>query len=276
MKNHVPKTHHRFITIPQVTKVAQCITDQTGYISFLGYGGIYDNGMNFHLTTNKEWAAYYYNKYLFNPSIVKKRLNSGVNYWKKNKAHDIKLIHEDARDNFDIDAWVEFTYRDNVNQCYYIYSFVANRKNADKAYLFYDIHRGKLLKFITYFKQQAAHLISEAHKPENLVSIPDYSTEGIENPLRNYAMELEQENPNTKISDREFEIMLIYAAGYTTKNIGEMLHKSEKTIESHVHSIKQKYGFPDRVAMKKYLIAKGHDGLEKFFFSYLPEHEHVH
>ena len=44
-----------------------------------------------------------------------------------------------------------------------------------------------------------------------------------------------------------------------------ILQFSNLGIESHIHSIKQKYGFPDRVAMKKYLIAKGHDGLEKFF-----------
>ena len=59
MKNHIEKTHHRFTTIPQIIDISQPIKQQTGYIDFLGYGGVYDNGNDFHLTTNAEWAEYY-------------------------------------------------------------------------------------------------------------------------------------------------------------------------------------------------------------------------
>lgn len=275
MNNHIPIDHFRYKIIPEVAKINDDLHESLDYINFMGYGCQYDNGAGLDIVTNIEWADHYWQKYLFDQNNIKYRLKSGINFWKRNSFNEITIIQEDARDNFDIDARIEFIYRDNLNKCYHNYSFASNKKNADRAYAFYDIHRGKLLKFITCFKQKASHLILESNKPENLILIPNYSIDHTDNlSRRDYAMELQRENPNTKITDREFEIMLIYAAGYTTKNIAEMLNKSEKTIETHLHNIREKYALKDRVAMKKYLMAQGHSGLEQFFFSYLPDKSH--
>ncbi|WP_440998307.1 response regulator transcription factor [Cysteiniphilum litorale] len=267
--NHIPATHHRFTTIPDIIRIADCIKTQTKYINFLGYGGIYDTGMNFHLTTNKDWAEYYYSKYLFNPSIVKKRLKPGINYWKNNKGDDLRLIEEDARDNFDIDAWIEFTFRDEINKCYRIYAFTSNKKYADKAYRFYDVHRAKLLKFISYFNQEAARLIFEAETPENLVEIPKFRAPEDLIISRSYATELRQENANTELKDREFEIMLLYANGCTDRQIAEMLHRSQNTISTYLRNIRDKTGCHDKRSLHRYVVEHGWGGLEQFFFPYI-------
>lgn len=274
MNLKVPKTHTRYRIIPEVTKISEPIFKDTGYINFRSHVRQYDNGLSFDMGIDEDWADNFYSKYLFDGNNTKKRIKTGINLWKNNKNENVQTIFNDSRENFNIDGRIEFIYRDERKKCYNFYSFCTTKKLADKAYTFYDMHRAKLLKFIAYFNREAAHLIEESNKPENLIKIPNYTSDDIEDPLRDYAVELERDNPNTKISDREFEIMLIYAAGYTTKNIAKMLYKSEKTIESHIHSVKQKYGFPDRISMKRYLIAKGYDGLERFFFNYFPDDRH--
>ena len=270
MKNVISQNHFRFKAIPEVIKIAQPLYDDTGYINFHVYLRQYDNGAAIELPTKKDWGNHFYNHYLMDQNNTKNRLSLGINFWKRNSHQNISEIMEDARDNFNIDGRIDFVSRDNINNCYHTYSFTTNRKNADKAYMFYDMHRSKLLKFIIYLRKNLSHLIKEAEKPDNLVYIPDYSTAGIENPLKNYALELEQEYPDTKLEDREFEITLLYAAGYTAEQIAGMLCKSTRTIETYLYRAKQKFNFKNRIEMKKYLKDKGYDGLEEFFLVIFP------
>ena len=270
MKNVIPQNHFRFKVIPEVIKLSQLLYEDTGYINFHAYLRQYDNGACVELPSKKDWGNHFYNTYLMNQDNTKKRLSIGINCWKRNNHQNVSEIMEDARDNFDIDGRIDFVSRDNINNCYHTYSFTTNRKNADKSYIFYDMHRSKLLKFIIYMRKNMSHLITEATKPENLIYIPDYSIVGIENPLRSYASELEQEYPDTKLEDREFEIIVLYSAGYTADQIAKMLCKSTKTIETYLYRVKQKFHFKNRIEMKKYLKGKGYDGLEEFFFKYFP------
>ena len=87
-------------------------------------------------------------------------------------------------------------------------------------------------------------------------------------------MELEKEHPNTKLEDREFEMMILYSAGYTAEQIAKMLHKAPKTIETYLFRVKQKFHFKNRIEMKRYLKGKGYEGLEEFFFNYFPDKPH--
>ena len=266
MKNKVPKAHYRYKVIPEVIKITEPLSNDVSYLNFIGHGIQYDNGLNTHLTTNKEWVDHYYDKYLFSPPNSINRIKTGVNYWNKNTSDSISKINEDARDNFDIDARIEFVYRDDIHECYHLYSFVSNKKNAAQAYHFYDIHRAKLLKFIAYFNKKAAHLISESNKPENLIQIPGYSVDDIDDPRRNYAEELIAENKNTNLSDREFETMLLYAYGLTGKQLAEVFSQSVRTIESQLIKIRQKTKCKDRKELQLHVRQNGWSGLERFFF----------
>lgn len=68
--------------------------------------------------------------------------------------------------------------------------------------------------------------------------------------------------------------ILIYSAGFTAKQIAEMLHRSLYTIENHIAKIHKKKNCKDKSSLRKYVIDHGWDGLEKFFFSYLPDKPH--
>ncbi|HET6507096.1 MAG TPA: response regulator transcription factor [Baekduia sp.] len=68
------------------------------------------------------------------------------------------------------------------------------------------------------------------------------------------APELAAEDP---LSVRESEIVKLIAEGLTSREIGALLHISEKTVERHRSNILDKLGLRDRVALTRYAIRRG-------------------
>ena len=135
--------------------------------------------------------------------------------------------------------------------------------------MLYGLHSSKLIKFIAYFNREASHLITEANKPENLITIPDYTPPPLPETHRKFVEEMKAVGASIKLGDREIEALILYAAGYTAKQIGEMFCRSPNTIEKHIEHIKKKTGCKDRKDLHAYVRDIGLAGMERFFFSYL-------
>ncbi len=257
--------------MPEVIKISEPLYEDSG-VHFLTYCKHYTSGEFSDLGTPREWALHYLNNHL-KPENSVHRFTEGINYWRRNTNEYISDIAEDARENFDIDARIEFVIRDKVKDCFHMYSFHSNKKNADKAYRFYDLHRAKLLKFISYFNHKASHLIAEADLPENRIQIPNYSPpNSLQQAKRDYAAELRQENASFELKDREFEVMILYASGCTERQIADMLNKSQFTVNTYLKTIRDKTNCRDRKSLHSYVSEHGWHGLEQFFFSYIPEY----
>ena len=63
--------------------------------------------------------------------------------------------------------------------------------------------------------------------------------------------------PAEPLTPREREVLKLIAEAYTNKAIGEMLHLSEKTVESHRANLMRKLGMRDRVELVRYAIRRG-------------------
>ena len=262
---------HDFILriVPEIRKLSEKLTQETD-ICFSSLIINHCDGTSSDLCAcPKEWIEHSYKKYDI-ATVAKHRLVPGINYWKQNTNQHISNIAEDARNNFDIDARIDFIYQDVPNNKYYQYSFFASRKNADKAYRFYDLHRTKLLRYIKNFNDEASHLITEAQKPENKVFIPSYIPLSMKKIKRDYISEMKAVNASCKLSDREFEIMILFASGCTAKQIAKMFHVTPSAIESHILKIREKTNCQDRMMLHRYVVEKGYSGLERFFFPYIP------
>lgn len=61
-------------------------------------------------------------------------------------------------------------------------------------------------------------------------------------------------SPVDKLSDRELEVLQLFGHGKSTREVGESLHLSVKTIETHRAHIKEKLGFKDAEEMVKFAI----------------------
>ncbi|MEU6732501.1 MULTISPECIES: response regulator [Streptomyces] len=63
--------------------------------------------------------------------------------------------------------------------------------------------------------------------------------------------------PDKAITDREEEILKLVAEGHTSKEIGEILVISAKTVERHRANLLQKLGLRDRLELTRYAIRVG-------------------
>jgi len=59
------------------------------------------------------------------------------------------------------------------------------------------------------------------------------------------------------LTPRELEVLKLIAEAHTNREIGEILHLSEKTVESHRGNLLRKLGMRDRVELVRYAIRRG-------------------
>jgi DNA-binding NarL/FixJ family response regulator len=65
------------------------------------------------------------------------------------------------------------------------------------------------------------------------------------------------EGPAIPLTPREEEVVKLIAEAHTNTQIAEILHLSEKTVESHRANVLRKLGMRDRVELVRYAIKRG-------------------
>jgi DNA-binding NarL/FixJ family response regulator len=63
--------------------------------------------------------------------------------------------------------------------------------------------------------------------------------------------------PRSPLTVREQDVLKLIAEAYTNREIGEILHLAEKTVESHRGNLMRKLGMRDRVELVRYAIRRG-------------------
>ena len=66
-----------------------------------------------------------------------------------------------------------------------------------------------------------------------------------------------REGSEDPLTPRETEVVKLIAEGHTSREIGEVLSISEKTVERHRANILEKLGLRDRVALTRYAVRRG-------------------
>jgi len=70
-------------------------------------------------------------------------------------------------------------------------------------------------------------------------------------------MEDGSQGPREPLTPREQEVVKLIAEAHTNVQIAEILHLSEKTVESHRANVLRKLGMRDRVELVRYAIRRG-------------------
>jgi DNA-binding NarL/FixJ family response regulator len=102
--------------------------------------------------------------------------------------------------------------------------------------------KGFLLKDVT--KDQLTGAIRQLAAGGTLIqpAVTERIVRGLENVKRTFPS---SDNPEA-LTDRETEIVRLMAAGYSNREIGEMLHVAEGTVKNHVSNVLSKMGVRDR------------------------------
>jgi DNA-binding NarL/FixJ family response regulator len=84
-----------------------------------------------------------------------------------------------------------------------------------------------------------------------------FLTNAAERSLIRAWMEDGAEGPEEALTVREREVVKLIAEAHTNVQIAEILHVSEKTVESHRANVLRKLGMRDRVELVRYAIRRG-------------------
>ena len=234
-------------------------------VRFLSYIKQYDNGKSIELCTNIDWMEHSVAN--FNTDkFVMPRLNIGMNFWSKINSSNIQEMILQAKQRFNIDAVVEFVYRDNIQNCFHMYSFYADTLQANKAPTFYLRNKAKLLRLVASLNNQSYQYFSEDAENEIAIQVMGYQIKKNQIDSIKGFTDLLEEKLYYKLTDYELEIITLYGAGgFTAKQIADSLNKSPKTIEYHIGQIRNKTNLKDRRAMNAYVREKGWDKLVNFY-----------
>jgi len=83
------------------------------------------------------------------------------------------------------------------------------------------------------------------------------ATNAVERSLIREWMSDSSAGPEEPLSPREQEVLKLIAEAHTNKQIAEILHLAEKTVESHRANLLRKLGMRDRVELVRYAIRRG-------------------
>jgi DNA-binding NarL/FixJ family response regulator len=84
-----------------------------------------------------------------------------------------------------------------------------------------------------------------------------FLTNAAERSLIRQWMDEGAEGPAVPLTPREEEVVKLIAEAHTNAQIAEILHLSEKTVESHRANVLRKLGMRDRVELVRYAIRRG-------------------
>jgi DNA-binding NarL/FixJ family response regulator len=84
-----------------------------------------------------------------------------------------------------------------------------------------------------------------------------FLTNAVERSLIRAWMKDDSAGPEEPLSPREQEVLKLISEAHTNKEIAQILHLAEKTVESHRANLLRKLGMRDRVELVRYAIRRG-------------------
>jgi DNA-binding NarL/FixJ family response regulator len=133
----------------------------------------------------------------------------------------------------------------------------------DMSVLILSMHRDERYLFEA-LKAGASGYVLKAEADQDLVEASRsvgrgeaFLTNAAERSLIRDWMSSDEEGPREPLTPREQEVVKLIAEAHTNAQIAQVLHLSEKTVESHRGNVLRKLGMRDRVELVRYAIRRG-------------------
>lgn len=213
-------------------------------LNYFHYAKMYDSGHCSVLVTNPEYHRHFWDK-KYNEAIFP-NYAPGVFFNNPCSTEGMR----DARDCYNIDNMLMII-KPKLDHLE-IFGFATHSSN-DKILSFYLNNLDILEKFGFYFKAAAQDLITIADK--NLIYTENYKEKSLRSKtnkkMENLNMDFFDESHTKKfeidlggyyaaLTLKEIKIIQLLSKGKSTKDIADQLHRSPRTVESHVENIKTK------------------------------------
>lgn len=264
----INKNHVAVSASNTITQICNDMFKRFG-VAYFNYSRFYNNATHTSLTSDGDWAEYFYtvdykNKFLYDQSLFE--MASDFKYFLWASFPENKLI-QNLRENYGYDHGIVIVESSDEHNDYY--SFAGKRDNP--AIMNFFINNIDLLnQFIHFFKESGKGIIDKAN--QDLISLPgnepaqqEDSSDIVAMPYdytkhvtQRYAKELVinryyfiQNGMESYLTRAEYLCAKYYALGYSAKEIAAMNDRSAKTVESQVNQVKLKLGAHSRSTIRE-------------------------
>ncbi|MCX7121687.1 MAG: LuxR C-terminal-related transcriptional regulator [Gammaproteobacteria bacterium] len=240
------KNHVTFTSVNEIKKISVQL-QQVG-ISYFTFDRTYKDGSHVRLTNAGRWIESYYREKLYDVAIFEKNpklFADGYVFWALLKREPVYS----AASEHNIDHGITIT-QSHETYCDFFH-FGTARDN----YLSPEILVSKLsylYSFIAFFNERAKKIITESENTRFILPIKALTDINLDDIRNNPSaidilkkpeisrLYLGAEFDNTYLTRREIEILAMMMNGNKSVYIAKQCQMSEKTLESHVKSIKGK------------------------------------
>ena len=228
--------------------------------TYLNFVRRYEDGSEICLTTDEKWTKYFYTNQLYTKVKVDRifvengYLANKIKFIPWTQFSDSPILEIQRRD-FGVGIGASLIF---IHKGYADFFHFGTRNENQHMISVYANFSDCLFQFTHYFYDKAAEIIQTASRKENLIYLPDRIS---------YKQTTPAANPNCHLNIKEFvkdtipkhflihlpdggvyltkqevRCLSLFTFGKTAPEIGEMLHISTRTVETHVQNLKQKLG----------------------------------
>lgn len=250
-----PVIDYNLLIRSQILEICKPLFDNFG-ITYFEYDQIREDGKVFYICTNSDWLEFSLENKMFDDEehvllcSLAKTHNHRYALWNTLKLESTRLLSNYSHCN----VWNGFTINETEETNFNVYSFATTKDNTGLNEFF--INNLSLFEhFIIYFKQklrlildkEPKNLIFEATPLKDMSSFTDYTpyNNKINLFLEQTTLQKFEINVNSKttyLTKRQLQCLRMLAAGKTSKEIGNQLEISQRTVESYINAIKNKTG----------------------------------
>lgn len=234
-------------------------------INDFNYVKIYKDHSQIKLTSRPDWIRYYYEQgfqYLGEYEIPFECIQPG---YKLTSAMNARKIFTAAKEGFGIDNGIVLIdkYEDFCEMFWF-----GSTNNDPKAVNFYLNNMDLLRRFVLYFKEKAAAIITQAsherillpHREIVLESKRLMNSEVRKNFIQSVRIELYRlsgKYSHVGLTEREFECAICLLEGKTAKQTSKDLEISRRTVETHLSNIKSKVNCKTKAELISIFLKNG-------------------
>jgi DNA-binding CsgD family transcriptional regulator len=243
-------SHVTFTSVCDLVEITQPLTEMG--LSYFTFDRTYQDGSHLRLTNAGAWIESYYRTELYKKAIFEKdpkMFSNGYVFWdwlSREPVYSAAAEHNIEHGLTITEKHAEYT------DFFHIGTTRDNPISQEKLLA----HIDHLHRFIAYFKQKARHLIQEAEATRVILWTPHQTEINLHDLNSNLScaniteflkstdvsrIYLGEEFNDTYLTRQEITILQLLTDGSKNTKIAKTLNISERTLESHIKHIKEKF-----------------------------------
>lgn len=214
----------------------------------------FKNGRILRLSTNLPWSDFYFEKEFFNDPrgyvhdiVATGKKDYTMIPWgvgQPNKGDTFHALH-------DFDIWNGIALSTRQEDSIVAYSFGGTRENVG-INQFYEDNPHFLKNFILYFQEKAKDIL-DVKNPRKLIHT-DFAQILPNGSSHTKSVNYGAQNCFKDLADREYECLFYLARGKSSREIGELLTLSTRTVESYLNKAKSKLNISSKSDLIEFFL----------------------